>query len=137
MRHKLQGDVAARQRALPGSRRRAHIADMASDAEFEALARVGDIPEDGLLGVRRSTGERICLVKQGGRITALSDLCSHQDFLLSEGNVLPGGLVECIWHGARFDACTGEARRLPATDPVPVHEVRIEGELVLVGPRRR
>ena len=109
---------------------------MASHEEFEVVARVQDVPENGLLGVRKSTGEYICLVNHGGRITALSDLCSHQDFLLSEGNVLPGGLVECVWHGARFDACTGEARRLPATDPVPVYAVLIEDGQVLVGPRQ-
>ncbi len=108
---------------------------MVSGRDFEPLARVDEIPDNGLLGVRKSTGERICLVRTGDRITALSDICSHQDFPLSEGNVLPGGQVECVWHGARFDASTGEACHPPAIDPVPVYTVRIDGDTVLVGPR--
>ncbi|HUF28512.1 MAG TPA: Rieske 2Fe-2S domain-containing protein [Gemmatimonadaceae bacterium] len=99
---------------------------------FEPLARVEDIPESGLLGVRLGTGERICLVNADGRITALADRCSHQDFPLSEGYVLPGGLVECVWHGARFDAGTGAACHLPATDPVAVYDVRVENGVVMV-----
>jgi 3-phenylpropionate/trans-cinnamate dioxygenase ferredoxin component len=109
---------------------------MASRDEFEALADVADVPENGVLGARKANGERICLVNVGGRITALSDLCSHQDFPLSEGNVLPGGELECVWHGARFDPATGAARQLPARDPVPTYDVRIEDGRVLVGPRR-
>ena len=110
---------------------------MGPSEEFEAVADVADVPENGVLGTRKTNGERICLVNVGGRITALSDVCSHQDFPLSEGTVLPTGELECVWHGARFDPATGAARQLPACDPVPVYEVRIEDGRVLVGPRRR
>ena len=136
MRHKLQTPDTSRQRAVPKGGRPAILGRMASTEDFEALADVGDIPENGVLGVRKSTGERICLVNVGGRICALSDICSHQDFPLSEGHVLPTGELECVWHGARFDPCTGEARQLPARDPVPTHEVTIEDGRVFVGPRR-
>lgn len=108
---------------------------MTPSPDFEPLARVDDIPEEGLLGVRKATGERICLVRTSGRILALSDVCSHQDFPLSEGNLLPGGEVECVWHGARFDVRTGAACHPPAVDSVPVYAVRIDGDRVLVGPR--
>jgi len=40
--------------------------------------------------------------------------------------------VTCEWHGAMFDIRTGAARSLPATRPIPVYEVRVEGEQVLV-----
>ena len=136
MRHNLQGPDTVRQRAVPKQGGSAILRRMASSEEFEALADVADIPENGVLGVRKSTGERICLVNVGGRICALSDICSHQDFPLSEGYVLPTGELECVWHGARFDPCTGEARLLPARDPVPAYEVTIEQGRVFVGPRR-
>ena len=108
---------------------------MTSSDDFEAVADVADIPEQGVLGVRRASGDRLCLVNVGGRICALNDVCSHQDFPLSEGHLLPSGELECIWHGARFDPCTGAARQLPAREPVPVYDVRIEGGKVLVGRR--
>ena len=50
------------------------------------------------------------------------------------GDVLPDGTIQCAWHGARFDCATGEVRQGPATDPLPVFEVRIDGDDVLVGP---
>ena len=137
MRHKLQGTDAARQRALPKWGQPAIFRPMASSEDFEVLADVDDVPENGVHGVRKANGERICLVNVGGRITALHDVCSHQDFPLSEGHVLPTGELECVWHGARFDPCTGAARQLPACEPVPVYEVRVEGGRVLVGPKRR
>lgn len=136
MRHKLQRTDAARQRALPKRGHPAILGHMAFSEEFEALADLADIPENGVLGVRKANGDRVCLVHAGGRICALSDVCSHQDFPLSEGHVLPGGELECVWHGARFDPCTGAALQLPARDPVAVYEVRVENGRVLVGPRR-
>jgi 3-phenylpropionate/trans-cinnamate dioxygenase ferredoxin subunit len=38
----------------------------------------------------------------------------------------------CPWHGARFDCRTGEPLSGPATDAVPVYEVRVEGEEIYV-----
>jgi nitrite reductase/ring-hydroxylating ferredoxin subunit len=50
------------------------------------------------------------------------------------GDVLPDGTIQCAWHGARFDCATGAVRQGPATDPLPVFEVRLEGNEVLIGP---
>ena len=35
-------------------------------------------------------------------------------------------------HGSRFDLRTGEPRELPATEPVPVYPVRIDGTDIYV-----
>ena len=55
---------------------------------------------------------------------------------MSLGTVLPGGGIECAWHGARFDARTGAVLEGPATEPLPTFHVRIEGDQVLVGSRK-
>jgi nitrite reductase/ring-hydroxylating ferredoxin subunit len=64
------------------------------------------------------------------------DVCSHADVALSEGEV-DDCSIECWLHGSRFDLRTGEALSLPATAPVPVFDVLVEGEgpdaRVLVG----
>jgi 3-phenylpropionate/trans-cinnamate dioxygenase ferredoxin subunit len=82
-------------------------------------------------------GDAVCLVRQNGLISAVSDICTHQHFSMSQGELLPDGTIECAWHGARFDCRTGEVSQVPATSPLPVFEVRLKGEQVLVGPRCR
>ena len=70
-----------------------------------------------------------------GEFYALHDCCSHEAYELSAGELLADGTIECVWHGARFDCRTGEARHAPAIDGVPVYAVRVEDGVVLVGPR--
>lgn len=103
---------------------------------FELVARVAQIPDQSTLAVRRSTGERICLIRRGQAITAVHDICTHQEFDMSAGDVLADGTIQCAWHGARFDCTTGEVKQVPATEPLPVYEVRVEGECVFVGSAR-
>ena len=100
---------------------------------FEKVASLEDIPEGGVLAALKSTGERICLIKSAGRVSAVADNCTHQDFEMSLGDVLPDGTIQCAWHGARFDCATGEVKQGPALTPLPVFEVRVEGSDVLVG----
>ncbi len=76
---------------------------------------------------------RIALVRIGDDYYAVGDRCSHADFSLSEGEVLPDDLeIECWKHGSTFSLTTGEPQSLPATKPVPVYEVVRSGDDVLV-----
>ncbi|HEU4988848.1 MAG TPA: Rieske 2Fe-2S domain-containing protein [Gemmatimonadaceae bacterium] len=105
-------------------------------SEFEPVADVDDLPEGGLLGVTTSSGDPVCLLNVGGRISAMHDCCTHAEFLLSDGVIHRDGTVECVWHGARFDCHSGAVKKGPAVDPVPMYDVRVEGGKILVGPRR-
>ncbi len=40
--------------------------------------------------------------------------------------------IECPKHGSTFSLTTGEPQTLPATQPVPVYAVRVDGDDVLV-----
>jgi nitrite reductase/ring-hydroxylating ferredoxin subunit len=103
-------------------------------SDFEYLADVADLPDGTLLGVTRTNGEEICLFNFRGTIGAVGNVCTHAEFLLSDGTLRNDGSLECVWHGARFDCCTGRVCRGPAEDPVQVYLVRIEDGRVLVGP---
>lgn len=96
------------------------------------VASLDDVPDDGLLGVGLPTGERICLIRWRGVISALRDECTHQAMPLSAGEVQPDGTIECAWHGARFDCQSGVVRLGPAEDDVTAYEVRVENGRVLV-----
>ena len=105
------------------------------DPEFEAVAFLSDLPEGAIVHRVRSTGEAVCLIRHRDQVSAVSDICTHQHFLMSQGELLEDGTIQCAWHGARFDCRTGEVKQGPATAPLPIYAVRMEGEAVLVGPR--
>jgi 3-phenylpropionate/trans-cinnamate dioxygenase ferredoxin subunit len=78
-------------------------------------------------------GHRLAVVRIGDDFYVIGDECSHEDYSLSEGDVWPDECeIECPKHGSTFDLRTGEAQTLPATKPVPVYDVRVEGDDVLV-----
>ena len=78
-------------------------------------------------------GHRIALVRIGDDFYAIGDQCSHEDYSLSEGEVLTDECeIECWKHGSTFSLTTGEPQSLPAVKPVPVYEVLREGDDVLV-----
>jgi len=78
-------------------------------------------------------GTPVAVVRVGDDFYAISDTCSHADFSLSEGDVWPDEReIECPKHGSTFSLETGEPQSLPATTPVPVYDVVIEGDDVKV-----
>jgi 3-phenylpropionate/trans-cinnamate dioxygenase ferredoxin subunit len=78
-------------------------------------------------------GHRIALVRIGDDFYALGDRCSHADYSLSEGEVWEDGReIECPKHGSTFSLETGKPQTLPATKPVPVYRVSVEGDHVWV-----
>ena len=75
----------------------------------------------------------ICLVRIDDDFYAVGDTCSHAKISLSEGEVYPDSReIECWKHGSCFSLIDGTPSTLPATQPVPVYEVRIDGDDVLV-----
>ncbi|HEY7564634.1 MAG TPA: non-heme iron oxygenase ferredoxin subunit [Acidimicrobiia bacterium] len=72
------------------------------------------------------TDHRIAIFLVDGTVFAIGDRCSHAEASLSEGEVFDKE-VECPKHGSVFDLVTGEPQSLPATKPVPVYGVSVEG----------
>ena len=91
---------------------------------------LSDLPDEGAIRVELA-GKPICIARSNGEVFAISDICSHADVSLSEGDV-EDGKVECWLHGSMFDLRTGEPTGLPATRPVPTYPVTVEGDDVLV-----
>ena len=106
-------------------------------SDFEIVASVSDLAEGSVLQRVRESGDAICLVRQNGEVSAVSDICTHQHFSMSLGDLLEDGTLQCAWHGARYDCRSGEVKQVPGTSPLPVFQVRLEGEQILVGPRCR
>lgn len=79
--------------------------------------------------------ERIALVRHGGGVSALSNVCAHQGGPLGEGRVVDGCLT-CPWHGYQYLPASGQSPP-PFTETVPTYEVRIAGGRVLINPEAR
>jgi 3-phenylpropionate/trans-cinnamate dioxygenase ferredoxin subunit len=78
-------------------------------------------------------GQRLCVVRIGDDWYTLGDECSHADYSLSEGELWPDEReIECPQHGSTFSLVTGAPQSLPATTPVPVYPVRVDGDDVVV-----
>lgn len=92
------------------------------------VAAEGDCPVGQLKSVS-ADGVQVVLANVDGKMCALRDQCSHEAYPLSDGE-LEGGDVVCIYHGARFDACSGARKTLPAVRPVKSYPVDVrDGEI--------
>ena len=91
---------------------------------------VGDVAPGAALAVEVD-GVDVAVVRDGDSWYAIRDECSHAAIALSEGDV-EGCEIECWLHGSRFDLRTGKPTGLPATEPVAVYPVTVQGDDVLV-----
>ena len=78
-------------------------------------------------------GEEVVIVNTGDYLYAIGDVCSHEYFHLSDGEVdLATTTIECPKHGSAFDLKTGHPLSLPAVLPVKTYGVKLVGEDVMV-----
>lgn len=99
-------------------------------SEFVRACAFTELKDGGAISVVLG-GDEIAIVLSGGEVYAIRDWCSHAAVPLSEGEV-DGRTIECWLHGSCFDLRTGKPTSMPATVPVPVYPVKIEGDDVLV-----
>jgi 3-phenylpropionate/trans-cinnamate dioxygenase ferredoxin subunit len=97
---------------------------------FVPVAKTSEIPDPGKLLVEIDD-RLVVLVHCEGTFYAIDDVCTHDGGPLGEGT-LEGCTIACPRHGAKFDVRTGAALTMPATKPTGTHEVKVEGDQVLV-----
>jgi 3-phenylpropionate/trans-cinnamate dioxygenase ferredoxin subunit len=101
-------------------------------AEFVKVAKISDLAPGEKMLVEYED-EDVGLFNIGGEFYAISDVCTHDGGPLVEGQ-LNGDQIICPRHGARFNVKTGE-QTMPAFAPVPLYEVKIEGDDILIAPK--
>ena len=62
-----------------------------------------------------------------GQLYAFGTACPPRRRRLGEG-LLKGCVVKCPWHAGRWDVTTGQALTLLETTPIPIFDVRVEGD---------
>lgn len=99
-------------------------------SDFVNVLALSELPE-GTVKKVVIEGTAVALVHTEGEVFAVSDVCTHAEVSLSEGDV-DGCEIECWLHGARFDLRTGEPSGPPATKSLATFDVKLEGDAVLV-----
>lgn len=109
--------------------------DRPASTTSDGLVPVGvvtDIPENRAKIVC-AAGERIAVFRYAGKLSAISNVCQHQNGPLGEGRIIDG-LVTCPWHGYQYDPACG-ASPPPFTEKVPTFRVVIRNGQVFVDPK--
>jgi 3-phenylpropionate/trans-cinnamate dioxygenase ferredoxin subunit len=91
---------------------------------------VDELPVENLKAVLAGDQE-ICLAHCEDGFFAINDVCTHENFLLSQGEMFDCE-VECPQHGSRFNLKNGKVTGLPAVIPARTFPVTVEGSDVYV-----
>jgi nitrite reductase/ring-hydroxylating ferredoxin subunit len=67
--------------------------------------KIGGITE-GRCHAVEAGGRKILLTRVQGQVQAVENKCSHMGMNMAKGKV-EAGVLQCPWHGAKFDVCTG------------------------------
>jgi nitrite reductase/ring-hydroxylating ferredoxin subunit len=100
-----------------------HTAEAQLPDRFTPVLHEAALPEGDPRRVEID-GQPIVLVRQGDRVHALYETCSHLGGPLAEGTLQDGGIV-CPWHGSRFALEDGRVLDGPASFPQPRLDARV------------
>jgi nitrite reductase (NADH) small subunit/3-phenylpropionate/trans-cinnamate dioxygenase ferredoxin subunit len=100
-------------------------------AEYQTVARVGDIPE-GQGRPFAVDGTMVAVFHVGGEYTAINDICPHMGASLADGHVEGRGVM-CPWHAWRFDVKDGTWLDNPRSQiKTDCYSVRVQGDEIQV-----
>jgi nitrite reductase/ring-hydroxylating ferredoxin subunit/DMSO/TMAO reductase YedYZ heme-binding membrane subunit len=105
----------------------------AAQAPWVVACRAEAIAEGRAVVVRPPTGEPVAIFRHQGRLSAVTNLCAHQNGPLGEGRVVDG-CITCPWHGFQYrleDGCAPP----PFTEKLATYNLRLDGDHVLLDPR--
>ena len=99
---------------------------------FVEACGVADIDENRARIVCLS-GERVAIFKYDGKLSAVSNVCQHQNGPLGEGRVIDG-CITCPWHGYQYLPDSGSAPP-PFTEKIPTFNLSVIHDRIFVDPK--
>ena len=91
---------------------------------FQKVASISAIPP-GTIRTAKFMGEEISIANVEGQFYAFPSRCTHAGGPLGRGN-LAGFIVQCPFHGSKFDVRTGAVVSPPAQTPLRTFVVKVE-----------
>ena len=99
---------------------------------FVEVCQIHTIPEK-CAKIASVAGERIAVFRYDGKVSAVSNVCRHQNGPLGEGRIV-NGCITCPWHGYQYSPESGSSPP-PFTDKIATFQTKIVGDTVFVHPR--
>lgn len=116
---------------VAAGRRAPRVAD--TEGEWVIAGPLDSIIEGRGIVVPVPNAEPVAIFRHDGALSAVTNLCAHQNGPLGEGAVIDG-CITCPWHGYQYRLADGCAPP-PYTEKLPTFRLRLDGATVLLDPR--
>ena len=95
--------------------------------------KVSDIEDRRAIVVSLPDEERVAVFRNGDTLSAVHNVCAHQNGPLGEGKIV-AGCITCPWHGFQYKPEDG---RSPPQfeEKIATYRLKLEGDTVFVDPR--
>ena len=101
---------------------------------FQKVAQIDELPP-GQSKIVKVNDRPLALFNVEGKLYAIHNSCPHEGGPLIEGR-LKGYIIACPWHDLAFDIRNGQGID-GGGYCVGSYEVRVDGNDILIGPRRK
>lgn len=108
-----------------------------SDDGWIAALPLAELPDGAPVRVNVE-GADVLLARDGDRLFAIANRCTHQGAPLSKGPLRFSGSLftaTCPVHGSQFALDSGRVMRGPATRPVTAYDVRVSEGMIQIKDR--
>ena len=108
-------------------------AQIIDDTPWLEAGSVKDIEDKRAIIVSLPDEERVAIFRNGDTLSAVHNVCAHQNGPLGEGKIV-AGCITCPWHGFQYnphDGCSPP----PFEEKISTYRLKLEGETVFVDPR--
>ncbi len=106
----------------------------ADGAEWMDVGKWQDIENNRAITVQVGSDERVAIFRfDDTNLSAVSNVCQHQNGPLGEGRVIDG-CITCPWHGYQYrpeDGCSPP----PFTEKIETYQLKLDGDRVLLDPK--
>lgn len=94
-------------------------------------AQSSDVQEGSCHAV--TIGEiKVLLTRVNGVVQAVENKCSHMGMNMAKGKVVDG-VLQCPWHGAKFDVCTGKSVEWVQNIPGGIRAPKFMHKMIALG----
>ena len=109
------------------------VPEAAAQPPWVIAGTIDEIPHDRAIIVSLSGDERVAVFRHKDGLSALSNVCAHQNGPLGEGKIIDG-CVTCPWHGFQYRVEDGRAPA-PFTERIATYRLKLKGKKILLDPR--